>query len=426
MKKVYYSFTLIAASVFLLSYTTLSENGRAGVAGSPGETGCNTSGCHTGVGTSGSVNLTSNIPANGFVPGTTYNMTLTVSETGKPLFGMGLEALTTSSTNAGTLIAGAKTKLLSKVIGTVNRTSMVHQFNAGLTANSAVFTFSWTAPTVAAGNVTFYFGGLAANASGTEDAGDNTYMGTKIFSPQSAAVPITATTSVTNVSCFGGTNGSATVTPTGGTTYTYAWSNGQTTQTASNLTMGTYTVTVTSGTQTTTATASITQPTQLVGTMNSPTVLSCAAPNSTVSLSASGGTSPYTYLWSTAANTSSISVTTAGTYTVTLTDSKNCTSVKSATVTGNCTSSTNELDSKQVKISPNPFSNVLTIDILSEKTGKGKAEIFDLLGRSVLLTPLSILAGKNTISMDSHNLQEGTYLLKISVGNNTLTRTIVK
>ena len=61
------------------------------------------------------------------------------------------------------------------------------------------------------------------------------------------AVALTATTAITSpILCFGG-SGSATVTPAGGTTgYTYLWSNTQTTQTATGLTVaiGAYTVTV--------------------------------------------------------------------------------------------------------------------------------------------------------------------------------------
>jgi bacillolysin len=87
---------------------------------------------------------------------------------------------------------------------------------------------------------------------------------------------------------------------------------------------------------------------------------------------------------------------------------------------------TNELDKTQVKISPNPFSDILSIDMTSEKSGQGKAEIFDLLGRSVSTTPLSISMGKNAVSIDTHSLQAGSYLLKISVGNNTLTSKVVK
>src|SRR5690606_41792518 len=60
---------------------------------------------------------------------------------------------------------------------------------------------------------------------------------------------LTATTSQVNVSCNSGSNGSASVTVSGGTApYTYSWSpSGGTAATATGLTAGTYTVTVTDG-----------------------------------------------------------------------------------------------------------------------------------------------------------------------------------
>ena len=106
--------------------------------------------------------------------------------------------------------------------------------------------------------------------------------------------------------------------------------------TATNLAAGTYTVTVTSGTETATASATVSQPTQLVSTISAPNPISCAAPTSTITAGASGGTTPYTYSWSTGATTSAITTTLSGTYTVSVTDSKGCTSSKSATVTGSC------------------------------------------------------------------------------------------
>lgn len=337
MKIIYYFFALLTVSTLLLSNTNeaVSDNGRAGATGSPGETTC--SSCHGGAG-AGSATLTSDIPLAGFVPGGTYNISLTVSESGQSVFGLGVEALTTANANAGTLAISdaASTKLLSKTVSGVTRQNVVHQLNGGATANSKTFTFKWTAPAVAAGNVTFYYAGLAANGNGTDDAADHTYSSSKVFTPQTISTPISATATTTNVSCFGGTNGSATVTASGGTSYTYTWSNGQTSATATNLAAGTYTVTVTSGTQTTTASATISQPTQLVSTISAPNPISCAAPNSTITAGASGGTAPYTYSWSTGATTSSITATVSGTYTVSIADSKGCMSSKSATVTGSC------------------------------------------------------------------------------------------
>ena len=57
---------------------------------------------------------------------------------------------------------------------------------------------------------------------------------------------LTTTSSATDVSCYGGNDGTATVVPTGGTNpYLYLWSDGQTAQTATGLTAGSYTCTVT-------------------------------------------------------------------------------------------------------------------------------------------------------------------------------------
>ena len=56
---------------------------------------------------------------------------------------------------------------------------------------------------------------------------------------------VAATALDSNVSCFGGSDGSATASAAGGTTaYSFAWSSGANTATAANLTAGTYTVTV--------------------------------------------------------------------------------------------------------------------------------------------------------------------------------------
>ncbi|WP_035659021.1 SprB repeat-containing protein, partial [Flavobacterium seoulense] len=60
--------------------------------------------------------------------------------------------------------------------------------------------------------------------------------------------PIVTINTFTNVSCFGGNNGQATASVTGGTAnYSYSWNTNpvQTTATATNLAAGTYTVTVT-------------------------------------------------------------------------------------------------------------------------------------------------------------------------------------
>jgi gliding motility-associated-like protein len=142
---------------------------------------------------------------------------------------------------------------------------------------------------------------------------------------------------VTNVSCNGGNDGSVTVAASGGTTtYTYLWSpTGGNAVTANNLAVGTYTVTVTdSHGCTITSTAVIIQPTILAANGSTVTNVSCnGGNNGSATVVASGGTAAYTYLWSpTGGNAVTANNLTAGTYTVTVTDSHGCTITSTAII----------------------------------------------------------------------------------------------
>ena len=147
---------------------------------------------------------------------------------------------------------------------------------------------------------------------------------------------ITSTTSSTLAGC-GLSNGSATVTASGGNSpYTYLWeanANNQTTQTATGIAAGIYSVTVTDSTNC----AHIT--TVTVGNTGAPTVTTSFADpscnngnNGSASVTANGGTSPYTYLWSNGATQSQISNLTSQTYFITVTDANGCEAIISATL----------------------------------------------------------------------------------------------
>lgn len=136
---------------------------------------------------------------------------------------------------------------------------------------------------------------------------------------------ITQTVAITNDLCSTGT-GSATVTAAGGTgTLTYGWSNGDNTATASNLMPGTYTVTITDGNMCTYDTAIVildSVPTfTLTGTITDEL---CGDTTGAITTSLSGGTMPYTYSWSNGATTADISGLAAGVYTLTYTDANGC------------------------------------------------------------------------------------------------------
>ncbi len=144
---------------------------------------------------------------------------------------------------------------------------------------------------------------------------------------------LTEVTTSTNVLCNGGTDGTATITVSGGTEpYTYLWSDGQTAATATGLAAGTYTVTATDANGCTiSGSATITEPTILVVNYENSDVSCYGLADADAYASVSGGTMPYTYLWSNGATTSSVSGLVAGTYTVTVTDANGC--VETATIT---------------------------------------------------------------------------------------------
>src|SRR5690606_3175473 len=136
--------------------------------------------------------------------------------------------------------------------------------------------------------------------------------------------------------CFGGSDGSAAISVTGGTPgYSYNWSNGRTTSSVNNLSAGLYTVTVTDNNSCFTSyNVMILQPSSLSSSITVNSNVSCnGGSNGSATASAVGGTTPYTYLWSNAATTAAISGVSAGNYTVTVTDNNGCTSTANATVT---------------------------------------------------------------------------------------------
>ena len=146
-------------------------------------------------------------------------------------------------------------------------------------------------------------------------------------------------TSQTNVNCFGENNGSAIISVSGGTgagTYSYAWTSGiSTTNTASSLTAGIYTVTVTDANNCTkTKDVTITEPTLLTSSISAQTNILCFnVQTGEATISVSGGSSPYTYAWSSGGTGLTESNLAAGTYSFTATDSHNCVTTNAVTIT---------------------------------------------------------------------------------------------
>jgi len=183
MKKFYHlTFALGTAGVLFFAGID-SDNGKAGATGSPGENNCtnchNTYAVNSGA---GSIAITSNMTNWEYVPGQTYQISVTVAQSGKSLFGLGFEALLSSGANAGTLTAGTGTTIKNATIAGNSRRNVVHQLNGGASSGTHTFTFNWAAPTTNVGALTFYAAGNACNANGS-DTGDYVYTASQVVNP---------------------------------------------------------------------------------------------------------------------------------------------------------------------------------------------------------------------------------------------------
>ncbi|OFY85201.1 MAG: hypothetical protein A3F72_05330 [Bacteroidetes bacterium RIFCSPLOWO2_12_FULL_35_15] len=152
-----------------------------------------------------------------------------------------------------------------------------------------------------------------------------------ISEPPCLGLNVTATS--TNILCYGASNGMGVAIASGGTLpYTYIWNDplSQANDTAFNLPPGAYTITVLDSVNCTqTANVSITQPENLINTMTQTDNTIVGANNGTATANPFGGTSPYSYLWSTGGTTQTITNLYAGGYSVTITDANGCSIVDS-------------------------------------------------------------------------------------------------
>ena len=134
---------------------------------------------------------------------------------------------------------------------------------------------------------------------------------------------------VQHVACNGNANGSIDVSLSGGTSpYSYLWSNGATTEDLAGLSGGVYTLTLTdaNGCVLVSPAYTLTEPTALVLTIDSVQNISCNGENDgAIFTTITGGTTPYTYNWSTGATTTFIDNLPAGSYDVVVQDSNGCT-----------------------------------------------------------------------------------------------------
>jgi hypothetical protein len=292
-------------------------------------------------------------PINGTISPDNLNVTFNV---GNPTISCGPNLVTVYVQNTG-IIPNSNNDLLMVSIppgftpsnpspaATVNSNSVVWNIAAGSLPGGNIYTYTFDITPAGAACGSYV---INANLNYTYTVGCTTgppcnvvnTFSTSIFNITSNCGNITLANSETNVPCYGGNTGSATVTASGGASpYNYSWSdaNSQTTANATGLSAGTYSITVTDANGClATASVTITQPAALTATIGASTNVSCSGGNNgSATVSGGGGTSPYFYSWSDANSqtTAAASGLSAGTYTITVTDANSCTATASVTIT---------------------------------------------------------------------------------------------
>ena len=215
---------------------------------------------------------------------------------------------------------------------------------------------------------------------------------------------ITNTVTIEHVACYGESTGSILASASGTVpNYSYTWSSGQTTALASNLSVGTYMLTIEDGnTCENIFTYNVTEPQVLTVniTESSPYVLTAGTPL--------GGIAPFSYSWrkDPDANTSigtgiTYTVTNYGIYYVLVTDGNGCTTESNSidlTVTG-----LGQVSSGiSLSIYPNPFKDETTVDF-GREIQVASIKVVDVFGKlieehSVINTDKHILKRENKAS----------------------------
>ena len=256
----------------------------------------------------------------------TYNVTVTDAN--------GCKNTTTATINQPTLLNLSSTVVNVKCNGG-NDGSITLTVSGG----TAPYSFNWdNAPDVEDPS------GLAAGTYNVTvtDANGCTKTGSAAINQPN---PIAITSTLSNVKCNGGTDGSINLTVSGGTApYSFNWDNAPDVEDPSGLAAGNYNVTVTDANGCSkTASATINEPTQIVLTLTSVNVKCNGGKDGSINLTVSGGTAPYSFNWDNAPDVEDPSGLAAGTYNVTVTDTNGCKKTTSLTITEPTTININAL-----------------------------------------------------------------------------------
>jgi len=304
--------------------------------------------------------------------------------------------------------------------GSCNLTaSIVNNIPAACNANNGSATIT-AANGVSPYNYSWSNGQLGASASNLASGTYTCYITDALNCQLIQTVNIGASTSLSataipyNLLCNGIKTGSVKVIVNNGIApFTYSWSSGITTDSISGLLAGTYSCVVTDAAGcTTTVSATVSQPPAilLVGTSTNNT----GTNNGTATVTASGGTPPYTYTWQTTPPqyTQTITGLASGNYICFVEDANGCRRQTIIIVTGSSSISSEMIGMEMLSIVPNPSDGAFALSMKFSQANRLRLSLWDLTGKMIFAEE------KENIATYSQNfsfptLSKGIYYLKI-------------
>lgn len=148
---------LIAPVACLLFFSFSGGVTNSSITGSPGDGGATCTQCHGGGNFNASATITTNIPAGGYALNTSYNITVTITQSGSSKRGFQLTAENTSNVKVGNFTAGTGSQVF-------NSGKTVTHTTAGNSQTS--WTVTWTSPATDQGAVRFYAAVNCTNGNG--------------------------------------------------------------------------------------------------------------------------------------------------------------------------------------------------------------------------------------------------------------------
>tara|TARA_B100000497_G_scaffold25000_1_gene29409 strand:- start:24439 stop:25317 length:879 start_codon:yes stop_codon:yes gene_type:complete len=149
-----------------------SPGGRSGSTTDNGATCSTNGGCHNSSSAPASQDMIStNVPSNGYAPGSSYDITINISDEGTSVWGFEMMAEDKNGLSVGAFSNNSQVNSLNSGL------RATHKFASSSSSNAQTWIANWTAPASGTGSVTFYVSAMAANGNGN-NRGDRVFIDT--------------------------------------------------------------------------------------------------------------------------------------------------------------------------------------------------------------------------------------------------------